>query len=117
MPVTEKLTDLVPTADLCANRLATKPSAFYEFRTVFQRHLVNHYIRNFTNLAARLVMYASISFWLGLAIWEVSLLGAILFLTQQSYLRADQHFLLHCLVAMAFSNKRYLLEHLRERIQ
>eukprot|EP00538_Stauroneis_constricta_P000474 CAMPEP_0119571830 /NCGR_PEP_ID=MMETSP1352-20130426/44316_1 /TAXON_ID=265584 /ORGANISM="Stauroneis constricta, Strain CCMP1120" /LENGTH=899 /DNA_ID=CAMNT_0007621513 /DNA_START=76 /DNA_END=2775 /DNA_ORIENTATION=- len=80
---------------------ATPPSTYWKFSTIFYRNLQNHYIRNLTNLAARLLIYGSTAALLGLIFWQVAdtdgdatmsltqsryVLGAGLFLSQTSFL-------------------------------
>uniref|UniRef100_A0A7R9WUP2 ABC-2 type transporter transmembrane domain-containing protein n=1 Tax=Craspedostauros australis TaxID=1486917 RepID=A0A7R9WUP2_9STRA len=80
---------------------APQVSMFWKFRTVFSRNLQNHYVRNLTNLAARLVIYGSTSLSVSLIFWDIGnidddpstmneqaryVVGAGLFLSQCSFL-------------------------------
>lgn len=73
----------------------------WRFRCVMHRSLMNHYVRNLTNLVARVGMYAGLSVLLGCLFWKVNrttegqslplddaraVLGAGLFMTQVAYL-------------------------------
>lgn len=63
------------------------------FLTVFHRNFTNHYVRNLTNLAARLTIYAAVSLITGCLFWQVgsgddsvsSVIGAYLFVCLASY--------------------------------
>lgn len=77
------------------------PSMFLQFKTVLFRQLINHYIRNLTNLAARISVYFLVSLVFGCVFWKIAdtkdgeavsferaqaVLGACMFMTQVSYL-------------------------------
>lgn len=51
--------------------LVKSPGLVWKFKIVFQRNLTNHYVRNITNLASRLIMYAATSLINGLLFWQV----------------------------------------------
>ena len=64
-----------------------------KFFVVFQRNLMNHYVRNVTNLCARLFCYTAISLLDGAIFWKVgengvitSAVGAFTFVILASYL-------------------------------
>ena len=67
-------------------------SVLWKFAVVFDRNLTNHYVRNVTNLVARLVLYACIALLNGCLYWQVgkdqdeSVIGAFTFLLLGSYL-------------------------------
>lgn len=78
----------------------TPPGAFWKFQTVFERNLMNHYVRNLANLASRLLLYAVTALINGLIFWQVAdsrastdagmqlgkVTGALTFLILSSYL-------------------------------
>ncbi len=75
-------------------------SASWTFWCIFFRNLDNHYVRNISNLAARIVIYATTAILLGLVFWQVGnydvesldnnnaqiVMGAGLFLAEASIL-------------------------------
>jgi len=78
-----------------------KPPLGLQFRTVLIRHVMNHYVRNLTNLFARVFIYGLTAFLLGLVFWKIgespdgqdlqptqaeAAFGAGLFLTQVLFL-------------------------------
>ncbi len=78
-----------------------KPSVGLQFKTVLVRHVINHYIRNITNLVARVFIYGLTAVLLGLVFWKIgespdgqdltsdearAAFGAGLFLTQVLFL-------------------------------
>jgi len=78
-----------------------KPTLGLQFRTVLVRHVMNHYIRNVTNLFARVLIYGLSAVLLGLVFWKIgespdgqdlqlfqaeAAFGAGLFLTQTLFL-------------------------------
>lgn len=78
------------------------PSIFLRFKTVLFRQLINHYVRNLTNLAARIFIYVLVSLIFGSVFWQIAdtkdgevpvsfetaqaVFGATTFMTQISYL-------------------------------
>jgi len=86
-------------------RSQSTPSMYWQFSTVLHRSLLNHYLRNLTNLAARVGIYASTAAFFGCFFWKVAeppaagdgdtslsneqaqiVLGAGIFLIQAAYL-------------------------------
>lgn len=78
-----------------------KPTLGLKFKTVLVRHVMNHYVRNLTNLVARVFIYGLTALLLGLVFWKIgespsgqdlqhiqaqATFGAGLFLTQVLYL-------------------------------
>lgn len=78
-----------------------KPTLALQFKTVLVRHVMNHYVRNLTNLFARVLIYGLSAVLLGLVFWKIgespdgqdlppnqaeAAFGAGLFLTQVLYL-------------------------------
>lgn len=78
-----------------------KPTLGLKFKTVIVRHVMNHYVRNLTNLFARVFIYGLTALLLGLVFWKIgespsgqdlqhiqaqATFGAGLFLTQVLYL-------------------------------
>lgn len=78
-----------------------KPSLGLQFKTVLVRHVMNHYVRNLTNLFARVLIYGLTAVLLGLVFWKIgespdgqdlqpiqaeAAFGAGLFLTQTLFL-------------------------------
>ena len=49
-----------------------KPSIFLKFKTVLLRQLLNHYVRNITNLLARAVCYGTTALLLGLIFFKIA---------------------------------------------
>ena len=54
-----------------SNDVVVVPSKFWKLFVVFQRNFTNHYIRNLTNVAARLASYVLLSFLVGMIFWRV----------------------------------------------
>lgn len=50
----------------------TPPSSIFKLFTVFQRNLLNHYVRNIANIAVRLSCYSLLSIVIGLIFWKVA---------------------------------------------
>ena len=48
------------------------PSSIFKLFTVFQRNLLNHYVRNIANIAIRLSCYSLLSIVIGLIFWKVA---------------------------------------------
>ena len=69
--------ELVPTTNEGARDIALVGN-MWKLRTLLLRNLVNHYVRNFTNLAARLVTYTIIAIFNGLVFWQVAYPGPLL---------------------------------------
>ena len=78
-----------------------KPTLGLQFKTVLIRHVMNHYVRNLTNLFARVFIYGLTALLLGLVFWKIgeapdgqdlqpsqadAAFGAGLFLTQVLFL-------------------------------
>mmetsp|Transcript_15117 Transcript_15117/g.28657 ORF Transcript_15117/g.28657 Transcript_15117/m.28657 type:complete len:651 (+) Transcript_15117:245-2197(+) len=70
-----------------------KVSSFSKFCTVFHRNLLNHYVRNYTNMLARLFCYGACSVLDGAIFWDIgsggrnsSMIGAFTFILLMSYL-------------------------------
>jgi hypothetical protein len=97
----EESAALVPTT-CTTSRVQSEPPLHWKFRTVFYRNLLNHHVRNLTNLVARLAIYAATSILIGLIFWQVAappedgsslsnaegqaVVGAGLFITQTAFL-------------------------------
>jgi hypothetical protein len=70
----------------------TRVPFHWKLGVVFQRNLTTHYVRNFTNLAARLFFYAMISLLDGALFWQVgkehdeTVIGAFTFIILNSFL-------------------------------
>jgi len=77
------------------------PTIFLQFKTVLLRQLINHYVRNLTNVAARIFIFSVVSLIFGCVFWKIAdtkdseavsferaqvVFGAALFVTQTSYL-------------------------------
>lgn len=87
-----------------------------QFSVVFYRNMINHYVRNVTNLVARLLLYVSIAILNGALFWQIGreeeaeyqsfIVGAFAFLFLASYL------LPFALISMFTSEKSFVL---RER--
>jgi len=78
-----------------------KPSMLLQFKTVLLRQMVNHYVRNLTNLLARVLIYGMTALLVGAIFWKIAetednqplsvdqaqaAFGAGIFLTQTFYL-------------------------------
>lgn len=63
---------LVHTSSTGAPRNQEEVSTSWKFWTVFERNLLNQYIRNRTNLAARLFIYTALSLVSGAIYWQVA---------------------------------------------
>jgi hypothetical protein len=70
----------------------TRVPFHWKLRVVFHRNLTNHYVRNFNNLAARLLVYILCSLMDGALFWQVgkehdeTIIGAFTFIILISYL-------------------------------
>lgn len=53
--------------------LASIRSTFFKLFVIFQRNLVNQYIRNITNVGARLASYSGLSIIIGAVFWKVGI--------------------------------------------
>ncbi len=100
----EKVAPLIPThvinSRVSSSEFLEGASAYWTFSCIFFRNLENHYIRNISNLAARIVIYAATAILLGLVFWQVGdhdvesldnkkaqiVMGAGLFLAEASIL-------------------------------
>jgi len=82
---------------------------YWKLGVVFHRNLTNHYIRNLTNLGARLIIYSSCSILDGLLFWQVgteqsqATIGAFTFIILVSYL------LPFSTIAMFMHEKKFFL--------
>jgi len=84
-------------------------SGLWKLRVVLQRNLVNHYIRNYSNVAARLFCYGACTTLCGAINWKVgsvqnpSMVGAFTFLLLASYL------LPFCSIPVFTNDKKFFL--------
>lgn len=49
-----------------------KPSTWLQFKTVLNRQLINHYVRNLTNLFARVLIFGLTALLLGAVFWKIA---------------------------------------------
>ena len=84
-----------------------------QFSVVFYRNMVNHYVRNVTNLVARLILYVSVAILDGALFWQIGkeeddeyqafIVGALAFLFLGFYL------LPFAVISMFISEKSFVL--------